>query len=239
VGQRLLLGGSPYTIVGALANRQVDLKGLEATGANDANHDLIVPLRTVLYRTKFLDTRSELDEIHLQLDTEDRLYDAGTRIRRILTAAHAGQEDFHLVVPLDLLKQKLEAQKVLDILTICVSSVALLVGGIGIMNIMLVSVRERGREIGIRRAVGATRRDIRWQFLSESVTIAVGGGAVGIAVAVAAVALTSAILGLPIVFSSRLIVVAVAAATATGLAFGIYPAAEAARKAPVEALRDE
>jgi macrolide transport system ATP-binding/permease protein len=239
LGRRLLLGGTPYTIVGALADRQVDLKGLEATGANDVNHDLVMPLRTALYRTKFLDTRSELDEIQIQLDTEDRLYDAGTRIRRVLAAAHAGQEDFQLVIPLDLLKQKLEAQKVLDILTICVSSVALLVGGIGIMNIMLVSVRERGREIGMRRAVGATRRDIRWQFLSESVTIAVSGGAVGIALAVAAVAVTSAILGLPIVFSPRMIAVAVAAATATGLAFGIYPAAEAARKAPVEALRYE
>ena len=239
VGRELLLGGTPFRVVGVLGDRNVDLEGLEVTGAADANYDLIIPLRTLLKRTRFLDMRSEIDEIHLQLTEEEALYEAGTSIRRLLLATHSGQEDFQLVVPLDLLKQKQQSQRLLDILTVCVSSIALVVGGIGIMNIMLASVTERTREIGIRRAVGATRRDIMWQFLSESVLIAVTGGLLGIVLALAVVAAVCAGFDLPVVVSAFIVLLSVVASTTTGLLFGIYPAAQAAAANPVEALRYE
>ena len=239
LGHVMLIGGTPYTVVGVLADRQIDMEDLEASGANDPNYDLLLPLHTILYRTKYLDMRSELDEIHLQLRTEDILSEAGTCIRRLLKAAHGGVEDFKLVIPLDLLKQKQQSQRLLDILTICISSIALVVGGIGIMNIMLASVTERIREIGVRRAVGATQRDIKLQFLSESVLISVTGGLAGIVLALAAVGMTCTALALPIVVSPLMVALAVSAAIATGLVFGSYPAAEAARKDPVEALRYE
>ena len=239
LGKQLLLGGTPYRIIGTLANRNVDTEGLEATGASDANYDMLVPLRTILKRTRALDMRSELDEIHLQLENEDVLREAGVAIRRLLNATHTGQDDFKLVVPLDLLKQKQQSQRLLDILTICISSIALVVGGIGIMNIMLASVTERTREIGIRRAVGATRRDILYQFLSESVLIALTGGLAGIILALAVVAATCTFFNLPIVVSPAMVLVSVLASTATGLGFGLYPAAKAAAENPVEALRYE
>ncbi|MBN2449784.1 MAG: ABC transporter permease [Lentisphaeria bacterium] len=239
IGHELILGGNPYRVIGRLANRNLDIQGLEATGATDANYDLLIPLRTLLNRTRVFDMRSQIDEIQLQLEDEDTLMAAGVAVRRLLHVAHGGQEDFQLVVPLDLLKQKQQAQKLLDVLTFCVSSVALVVGGIGIMNIMLASVRERIREIGIRRAVGATRRDILLQFLTEAIVIAVTGGVVGIALAVAVVAGTCLAFELPIVVSPVMILVSVLASTATGLLFGLYPAAQAAAERPVEALRYE
>ena len=239
LGDLLTLGGTPYTVVGVLADKQIDLDELEATSMADPNNDLLIPLSTLLTRTTHLDLRSEIDEIQLQLESEDDLSAVGRAINRILGVTHRDVDDYDLVIPMDLLKQKQQSQRLLDILTICISSISIVVGGIGIMNIMLASVTERIREIGIRRAVGATRRDIMLQFLSESVLISVTGGFVGVVLAVGVVCLTGRALDIPIVFSLPLLAIAVVASTVTGLAFGLYPAYQAANKDPVEALRYE
>ncbi len=239
VGTVILLGGSPFRVVGILEDKQIDLDELEATSISDPNNDILIPLETLLTRTSFLDLRSELDEIQLQLKTEDDLARAGRAIKAILGMSHSGVADYDLVIPMDLLKQKQQSQRLLDILTICISSISIVVGGIGIMNIMLASVTERIREIGIRRAVGATRFDIMRQFLSEAMTISVTGGIFGVILAAIVVIITCQLLELPIVFSLTLLLIAVIASTATGLIFGIYPAYQAANKNPVEALRAE
>ena len=239
LGDTLLLGGNPYVIVGLLKEKAMDLDELEATSVSDPNRDLLIPLETLLTRTAHLDLRSEVDEIHLQLKNEDALTRAGKSIRSILDVTHAGVMDYDMVIPMDLLKQKQQSQHLLDILTICISSISIVVGGIGIMNIMLASVTERIREIGIRRAIGATKMDIMRQFLMESMTISITGGLFGVVLAGIVVICVCQFIGLPVVFSLPLLCIALVASTLTGLVFGIYPAYQAANKNPVDALRSE
>ncbi|MBQ9368730.1 MAG: ATP-binding cassette domain-containing protein [Victivallales bacterium] len=239
LGDTLLLGGNPYVIVGILKEKAMDLDELEATSVSDPNRDLLIPLETLLTRTAHLDLRSEVDEIHLQLKNEDSLTRAGKSIRSILDVTHSGVMDYDMVIPMDLLKQKQQSQHLLDILTICISSISIVVGGIGIMNIMLASVTERIREIGIRRAIGATKMDIMRQFLMESMTISITGGLFGVVLAGIVVICVCQFIGLPVVFSLPLLCIALVASTLTGLVFGIYPAYQAANKNPVDALRSE
>jgi macrolide transport system ATP-binding/permease protein len=239
LNELLFLGGTPYRIVGILADKAIDLAELEATSISDPNQDLLMPLQTMLTRTAYHDLRGEVDELQLQLHSEDELSSVGRAVKAILGMTHAGVNDFDLVIPMDLLKQKQQSQRLLDILTICISSISIIVGGIGIMNIMLASVTERVREIGIRRAVGATRHDILRQFLSEAMIISVTGGIVGVVLAGVVVIITCHFLQLPVVFSLTLLFTALLASIATGLIFGIYPAYQAANKNPVDALRSE
>ncbi len=239
IGETVLLGGNPFTVVGILEEKAMDVDELEATSISDPNRDILMPLETLLTRTSYLDLRSEVDEIQLQLTTEDSLARAGRAIRAILGATHGGLTDYDMVIPMDLLKQKQQSQRLLDILTIIISSISIVVGGIGIMNIMLASVTERVREIGIRRAIGATKMDIMRQFLTESMTISVTGGIFGVILAGMVVVVTCHFIVLPVVFSLPLLGIAVIASTLTGLIFGIYPAYQAANKNPVDALRSE
>ena len=239
IGQSLIIGGVPYKVIGVLKNKNVDVKELDASSLKDSNINILMPLETMLSRTTYQETRSELDEIQLQLASEELLYDAGTAIKRTLNVLHGGVEDYRIIIPLDLLKQKQQSQKLLDILTIIISSISIIVGGIGIMNIMLATVNERIREIGVRRAVGATKKDIMYQFLTESMIISVTGGLFGVVFALLIIIVTCQALGLPIVLSVVLIAVSVIASVMTGLIFGIYPARNAAAKNPVEALKSE
>jgi len=235
----LQIGGQPFRIIGVLQDRYVDTTELEAVDANNTNLDILIPLGTALNRFTYLPLRSELDEIQLQLASEERLAPAGRTIRRILEAQHRGVEDFDLVIPLDLLKSKQESQKLLDVLSLCISAISLVVGGIGIMNIMLASVTERMKEIGIRRAVGARAEDIRRQFMVEAVLISMVGGVVGVALAMAGVAAASIPLDFPIVFDPGIMCVAFSAAFCTGLGFGAYPAMRAANQNLVDILSRE
>lgn len=239
IGDTLLLGGNPFTIVGILKEKDMDMDELEATSVSDPNRDLLIPLETLLTRTSHLDLHGEIDEIQLQLKNEDSLANAGRAIKSILGVTHSGVQDYDMVIPMDLLKQKQQSQRLLDILTFCISSISIIVGGIGIMNIMLASVTERIREIGIRRAIGATKMDILRQFLTESMVISITGGVFGVLLAGIVVIFTCHFIGLPIVFSLTLLLIAVIVSTMTGLVFGIYPACQAANKNPVDALRNE
>jgi|SaaInlStandDraft_1057018.scaffolds.fasta_scaffold12711_3 macrolide transport system ATP-binding/permease protein len=239
LGKILVLGGQPYRITGILNDRQIDTGELEIHQATDANLHVYLPLDTVLGALQKRNLRSELDEIHLQLKDENALVEAGISIRRLISHLHQGVEDFTLFVPLDILKAKQQSQKLLSVLSLGICAISLLVGGIGIMNIMLASVSERMKEIGIRRALGATRRNIRDQFLCEATLISFAGSLVGILLAMAGILLVCPLLNLPIVFSIPVITLAILLAIATGAGFGYAPANRAAHQNVIEILRDE
>jgi ABC-type antimicrobial peptide transport system permease subunit len=226
-------------VVGVLENKRVDTQGLEISQQGDINDGIMIPIECIWQRMRHHSLRSRLDEIQLQMESEDQLFDSGLSVRRMLSVLHYGVEDVDLFVPLDMLKAKQESQKLLELLSIGICGISLLVGGIGIMNIMLASVSERMKEIGIRRAIGALKGDIQKQFLCESVLISFVGSLVGLVLAMLAVALSATALDLPIVFSIPLMAISVILAMATGMIFGFFPAKSASENNVIEVLRND
>lgn len=233
----MYLAGDPYRLIGVMDLQSRDSDLVDAVAQDDPSVQMFMPLQTLLQRTRQLVLRSEIDEVQFQLEHEDQLNSVSQLIRNYLLSMHQGQEDFAMVVPMQLLKAKQDSQKLLDVLSICICAISMVVGGIGIMNIMLASVRERRREIGIRRAIGATMADIKRQFLTESIIISCTGSLVGLGLAFVSVVVLASMLMLPITFSPVVICTALGASFATGLGFGYYPAHLAAHQNLVEILR--
>jgi putative ABC transport system permease protein len=209
--------------------------------AEDRNNVIYVPLRTAILRLE--DSQSqrqdEIDGIYLQMPTAEATVPASRVVRRVLGETHRGADDFTLVVPSELLAEQRRTQRIFEMVMVAIASISLLVGGIGIMNIMLASVLERTREIGVRRAVGARRREIIRQFLIEATMISCAGGLIGV---VAGVVLSQAIghlAGWTTVVSTWSVALAFCVSLAIGLLFGVYPARRAAALDPVESLHYE
>ena len=152
---------------------------------------------------------------------------------------HNGVLDFEITIPINLLKQQQKTKQIFNIVLSIIAGISLLIGGIGIMNIMLASVLERTKEIGIMRAIGATQEDVILQFLSESVLISLGGGIIGIGIGIAASYGLEIATGIVTVLSLNSIMLSFFVAILIGLIFGIAPAKAAANKRPIEAIRDE
>ena len=220
------------------ATAESDVEGLEA---DDRSNVVLAPLNSVMRR--FEDNNSylkdEIDGIYLRVEPQADPIETSQIVRAILNTTHNGASDFSVLVPADLLAQREQQQLVFQIVMICIAGISLLVGGIGIMNIMLATVLERTREIGIRRAIGARQRDIVRQFLIEAVMISILGGLIGIAAGFGGSKIIAAIAGWATVVTAISIVVSFGVSVFIGLLFGIYPAMQAARLDPIEAIRYE
>jgi putative ABC transport system permease protein len=239
VGQIIRIRRMPFTVVGVL-----ERKGQNPSG-QDQDDVLMIPLSTA--RRKLLgripgQARS-IWAITVKIRDGEDLADASTQIRELLRQRHRlrldQEDDFDLRNPSDVLQVQEEASRVMTYLLAAIASVSLLVGGIGIMNIMLVSVTERTREIGLRMAVGARSRDILTQFLVEAVTLALIGGALGIAAGLGGARAISYFAEWQTLIAPESILVAFGVAAGVGIVFGLYPARRAARLDPIEALRYE
>jgi len=164
---------------------------------------------------------------------------AAATVRGILSASHRGTDDYSIIVPAELLAEQQRTKRIFDIVMVALASISLLVGGIGIMNIMLASVLERTPEIGLRRAIGARQTDIIRQFVIETTLIAVVGGMLGLILGIAMSRLIASFAGWSTIVTSGSVLLAFSVSVLVGLVFGVYPAMKAARLDPVQALHYE
>ncbi len=233
-GQSVQIGKVPFTISGVLAP-----KGQTASG-NDSDDVILIPYTTATAR---LSGRSFIPQILASTATEQDITPAMDEVRVILRESHkiaeGSVDDFTVRNQADLAQAAASSTNVMTLLLASIASISLLVGGIGIMNIMLVSVTERTREIGIRMAIGARGGDVLTQFLVESLVMGIAGGLIGLTVGIAGAKLVGHFTGWETVVSPLIMAISIGFSGAVGVFFGYYPARKAAALNPIEALRYE
>jgi putative ABC transport system permease protein len=228
-------------VIGVLkpqASGDSDMEGLQALNRNNM---IIAPFNTVMRRfedqTSYL--KDEIDGIYMKVQPNIDSIETSNVVGALLAATHKDAGDYTVTVPAGLLEQKKQTQFIFNIVMICIAGISLLVGGIGIMNIMLATVLERTREIGIRRAIGARQADIVRQFLTEAIMISIAGGLIGIGFGFALSQIIASAAGWSTVVTGSSIGIAFGVSVFIGLLFGIYPAVQAAKLDPIEAIRYE
>jgi macrolide transport system ATP-binding/permease protein len=235
-GASVTIGDERFAVVGVAERRGTGMRGVGG-GGGDRDREVYLPLATLRAYFRQGERDSRLDVVSLRMDSDAGLLDRAEEARRLVLALHREAEDIAVVVPLEAMRQAQRTKEVFNVIITVIAAIALVVGGIGIMNIMLASVTERTREIGIRRAVGASRADVLRQFLAEAMLISGAGAVIGLAAGIGAGLAVQAAFGFPVAFNGAIMVVAVATSVLVGIGFGIYPAWKAACMDPVEALR--
>ncbi len=244
LGQKVNLGAQAYTVIGILRVNQKSAKDNNKTDV----HSVYIPISAARNRFGEILVRREtgsvgfekveLHELILSAPSNEAVIPLADSVRTLLTHFHQ-KKDFEIIIPLELLKQAEATKRIFNIVLGSIAAISLLVGGIGIMNIMLASVTERTREIGIRRALGATQADIVLQFLAEALILSLTGGVIGIGLGMAIPLAVSHFAGLITITTPNSLCLAFGISLFTGVVFGIYPATRAAALSPIEALRHE
>jgi putative ABC transport system permease protein len=266
IGKQIKCGKLWLTVIGVMKERNVSKQNIQHLGLRDYNFDIYSPVNTVLlrYKNRALVTRRDiqnaartdnanggedeqkkavnyhqLDRLVVRVANTEQIRPLAEVVSRMLQRRHNGVIDFSVTVPEELLKQEQRTKEIFNIVLGAIASISLIVGGIGIMNIMLASVMERTKEIGIRRAVGATRSDITMQFLSEAITISVTGGFVGIILGFSISYIIEYTAGIHTIVSFLSILISFAISITIGITFGFFPAKKAADQDVILSLRYE
>ena len=240
LGQQIKLRSQWFTVVGILEDKGA--AGGKIGGVlevRNTDEDIYVPLTTLLKRFKWESGDAELTQITVKVSDAGRLQEAANIIRSMVKRRHRGVEDFKIAIPEELLRQSQSTQRIFNIVMGCIAGISLVVGGIGIMNIMLASVLERTREIGIRRALGARRADVLAQFLTEAVMVSLIGGIIGIVLGYSMTEVITLYAHWKTIVQPWTIILSFGVAAAVGVGFGYYPARKAALLNPIDALRYE
>ena len=241
VGRYVKVNDQWFRVVGVAGPQLTVQSDVAGIPAQDRNNIIYVPLYSSVFRLEDGQSaqKDEIDGIYLQMKTGSDLPSAAALIRGILDVAHRSAGDFTIISPAELLAEQRRTQRIFEMVMVAIASISLLVGGIGIMNIMLASVLERTREIGVRRAIGARQKDVVRQFLIETTIISLTGGVAGILLGVAMAQLIGVLAGWSTIVTTSSIVLAFGVSVAIGIVFGLYPAVRASRLDPVKALHYE
>lgn len=237
IDAELRIGDTWYTVVGVMEAKQLYKGKTPVLKLRNINRDVYIPITTSLWRFPGARDPLGITEIALRVTHEKNLFDIARLAEANLERRHRGVRDYEIIIPEELLAQARETQRLFNIVIGSIAGISLVVGGIGIMNIMLANVSERTREIGVRRAVGARRKDILIQFLIETVLVCLVGGIIGIFLGFGMGEMISLYAQWETAFSVVGVFAAFGTAAAVGIIFGIFPARRAARLDPVQALR--
>jgi putative ABC transport system permease protein len=241
LGQYIKVNEQWFRVIGVVSP-QLSAQGDSAgTPSADVNNNVYIPLQSAFLRLEdsYSDVRDEIDGIYLNFGDSANISQSAQVARAILDSSHHGADDFSIVVPAELLAEQKRTEHLFNTVMVAIASISLLVGGIGIMNIMLASILERTREIGLRRAVGARQSDIVRQFVVEATMISFAGGTIGVVFGFVISRLIAWLAGWSTIVTFSSIALAFLVSISVGLVFGIYPATKAARLDPVEAIRYE
>jgi len=240
IGKMVKIEDQWMEVVGVLESKALFTETVGELAARDLNTDVYIPLTT--FSTRFSrenELASEVQQITVQVVNSGHLLEASKVIKEILNRRHFNNDDFSIIIPFELLKQEEKERQIYNFLLGAIAAISLIVGGIGIMNIMLATVMERTREIGIRRAIGARKSDIMSQFVTEAVAISITGGLIGVLLGVSlslAVSLATEVSTYIRIYS---ILIAFAFSVIVGISFGYLPAKNAANLKPVDSIRYE
>ena len=269
IGEHIKVKDVWLQVIGVIEEKFISNNAQENLGIRNMNLDIYIPVKTFLVRykdrkiisDKIIDTSGgvvyfsgqqqgpkkriprgnyhQIDKLVVQVDNSSQLNATADVLSRMLKRRHNNMLDFEISIPIQLLKQQQKTKQIFNIVLSIIAGISLLIGGIGIMNIMLASVLERTKEIGIIRAIGATQEDVILQFLTESVLVSIGGGIIGIFLGVFASYILEITTGIETILTINSMLLSFFVATLVGLIFGIAPAKAAASKSPIEAIRHE
>lgn len=240
LGKMIKIEDQWLEVVGVLESKALFTETVGELAARDLNNDVYVPLSMFLDRfSRGNVLASEIQQLTIQVENSELLMETSELVNEIVRRHHFNNEDYGIVIPLELLRQEEKERQIYNFLLGAIAAISLIVGGIGIMNIMLATVMERTREIGIRRAIGARKRDIMEQFVTEAVVISIAGGLIGVVVGVSLSLLVSVITDVDTYIRMYSVLIAFAFSVVVGVVFGYLPAKNAANLKPVDSIRYE
>jgi len=239
LNQKIKVNDIWLTVVGVLADAMVEKQEFEGVKVQNPNNDIYIPITTAIRKFDTEAVENELNEIIVQIGPEAEIKEQASTISNLMSVMHRYVDDYSIVVPEKLLEQNQKTQGIFNVVMGAIASISLLVGGIGIMNIMLASVLERTNEIGLRRAIGAKKMDIRMQFMAEAIAISLAGGIIGVALGYGISRAVAVFSGWSTIITAGSIGLSFGVSSIIGLVFGIYPAVQASNLDPIECLRYE